>query len=78
MEFKSAKNKVQNILICILFFISYYLFFLSLEKCTEGEDKCCMKLQWIKVKIIEELISCAITIILFEFIIFKKIYTFFL
>ena len=73
MEFKKAKNKVQNILICILFFISYYLFFLSLEKCTEGEDKCCLKLQWIKVKIIEELISCAITIILFEFIIFKKI-----
>ena len=73
---KKAKKKVNechlNIVIFILFILSYYLFFLSLERCYEGEDICCMKFSWIKVKLVEESISCIITIILLELIILKK------
>ena len=49
------------------------MFFLSLEKCTEGEDNCSMKIKWIKIKVIEELISCILTVILAELIILKLI-----
>ena len=62
-----------NLIVVILFFFSYYFFFLSLEKCIEGEDICCMKFEWIKKKIIEESLSCILTIILLELIILKKI-----
>ena len=67
-------NKIyKNATILLLFFISYFLFFLSLEKCKQGEDICCTKFSWIKRKVIEESISCFITIILLELIILKKI-----
>ena len=39
----------------------------------QGEDVCCLKLSWIKRKVIEESISCIITIILLELIILNKI-----
>lgn len=32
------------------FLISYFLYFLSLEKCYEGPDECCIKINWIKKK----------------------------
>jgi hypothetical protein len=70
---KIKKRKKINIVIFILFILSYYLFFLSLEKCYEGVDICCKKFRWIKVKLVEESISCVITIILLELIILKKV-----
>ena len=70
---KKIKNRKFNTNVFILFFISYYSFYLSLEKCTEGEDRCCLKLSWMKLKIIEEAISCIIIIILLELIILRKI-----
>ena len=63
----------KNFIIFFLFFISYFLFFLSLEKCIQGEDICCTKFSWMKRKVIEESISCIITIVLLELIILKKI-----
>ena len=71
MVFNNRINK-NNKIYLILFFISYFLFFLSLEKCYDGEDKCCQKNKWIKKKLIEEIISCIIISILFELIILKK------
>ena len=52
-----------------LFLLSYFLFYLSLEKCFEGEDICCMKFKWMKKKIIEESISIILVVILFQLMI---------
>ena len=74
MQFKIKKNKYKFKRIFIFFFFaSYCLFFLSLEGCFEGEDFCCMKWKWMKVKIVEELLSCFIMIILLELMILKKL-----
>ena len=65
--------KIYKIKYIIYFFISYFFFFLSLEKCFEGEDMCCVKLNWMIIKIIELIISCLILSILLYFILTKKI-----
>ena len=62
-----------NLLIFLLFFFSYYLYFLSLERCFEGEDNCCKKSKWMKKKVIEESLSCFLTIILFQLLWKSKI-----
>jgi len=68
-----VKKIVANLFIIALFILSYYLFFLSLEKCFDGEAICCMKFKWMKKKVIQELFSCFLSIILLELIIIKKI-----
>jgi len=73
MKIKKFKKSHENSLIVISFILSYFLFFLSLEKCTQGEDLCSMKVKWIKKKVIEEAISCILTIILLQLIILKKL-----
>ena len=73
IDIKNQVKKDSNLLIGLLFFLSYYLFYLSLERCYKGEDACCQKFKWMKKKVIEELLSCFITIILFELMIKKKI-----
>lgn len=56
--FKLKSNlKYLNIIIIILFISSYYLYFLSLEKCLEGFDICGLKKEWILKKVIEAFIS---------------------
>lgn len=57
----------------ILFLISYYLYYLSLEKCFEGPAICCQKILWIKTKIIEETLSCLILSLLMQLIFYKII-----
>ena len=74
---KKKKNKYCNFIFgnnkyLFLYLLSYFLFFLSLEKCLEGEDVCCMKMKWIIKKIIELIISCLILIFLFYSIIFNN------
>jgi hypothetical protein len=49
------------------------LYYLSLEKCTEGMDECPRKIDWIKRKVKQIIISCLIMLILIELIIYKKI-----
>ena len=55
------------------FFLSYFLYLLSLEKCIKGFDICSVNLYWIKTKVIEEIISLLIMSILIELIIYKII-----
>ena len=68
--FKKYSNinlfKAKNIAIFFIFSLSYYLYYLSLEKCLDGEDECGIKLNWIKKKIIELIISCFIISFLFQ------------
>ena len=54
-----------------LYLISYFLYFISLEKCYEGEDVCCVKGNWIKAKLVELMISCLILSYLLQLIIFN-------
>ena len=73
MEFITKIRNHFDSSVLILFFLSYYFFFLSLEKCFDGEDICCKKSDWMKKKIVEESISCALMIILFGMMIKRKI-----
>ena len=57
---KKTKKIIKNNKYLLSYLISYLLYFLSLEKCYEGEDVCCMKIYWIIVKIVELMISCLI------------------
>ena len=59
--------------IYLLFFLSYSLYYKSLEKCTKGQDMCTRMINWIKVKIAQLIFSCLIMVVLFELIIYKKI-----
>lgn len=74
---KSLKKKYINIIFVILylffFMISYYLYYLSLEKCFEGFDICCNKIEFIKVKLIQLILSSLITSILIELIFYHFI-----
>ena len=73
MGIKKINKRHKNFLVFITFFLSYFFFFLSLEKCTQGEDICCGRVSWMKKKVFEESISCIFTIILLQLIIVKKI-----
>jgi hypothetical protein len=62
-----------------LFILSYYLYYLSLEKCFDGFDVCGTKNNWISKKLLQALFSVFILTLLFEGMIYKivaKIYFF--
>lgn len=65
--------KYPNIFVLILFISSYYLYYLSLEKCLDGFDICGKKKKWIFRKVIEAFISYIILSIIIELIIYKII-----
>ena len=56
-----------------IFICSYYLYYLSLEKCFQGFDECGTKNEWISLKLSEAIISSFILSILIEAMIYKKI-----
>ena len=67
--FNYKKNKKINLfklLILLLFFISYLLYFLSLQKCYLGFDLCSTRLGWIRRKVREEICSSIFMSILIE------------
>ena len=69
MKFKNKyiyNKHYKNALVLSSFFLNYILFFLSLEKCYEGEDICCTKKEWMEKKIFEESLSIILSIVLFE------------
>ena len=71
---KKIKKKIFfKFFIALLFFITYLLYFFSLEKCYLGFDIWSIKFSWIKRKIREEIFSCIFMLILIELIIYKKI-----
>ena len=64
---------IFNIIGLLLFITSYYFYYLSLEKCFDGEDTCSKKLNWIIQKIKQLIISSAIIIFLMILIIYGKL-----
>ena len=69
--FKIIFNIKYNVY--LLFILSYFLYYKSLESCTKGEDICTRMIGWIKTKLKEEIFSLLIMVILFELIIYKII-----
>jgi len=61
-------SKVFKYLSIFLFIIVYFLYFLSLEKCYEGEKICSHKRKWIKTKLNEGLLSSFLLSFLLELI----------
>ena len=56
-----------------LFILSYYLYYLSLEKCYKGFDACGLKMKWLSIKLSEAIISSIILAILIECMFYKII-----
>ena len=67
------KNKGFLLVIKGLFFLSYYLYYLSLEKCYEGFDKCGIKIEWILLKLFEAIFSTLILVFLIECMLYNII-----
>jgi len=55
------------------FILSYYLYYLALEKCFLGQLECSRKVSWIYKKIIQTFFSSIIIAILFELMLLKLI-----
>jgi len=70
---KDKINFLYNIVGLLLFIISYYLYYLSLEKCFDGEDGCSKQWNWIILKIKQLFVSIIILVILIYLIIFGVI-----
>ena len=66
-------NLILNGISLLLFIISYYCYYLSLEKCFKGEDRCSKNFNWIKLKLSQYIISVVLIIFLFALIIYKII-----
>ena len=63
INFKKENKKISkicNILSLLLFIVSYYFYYLSLEKCFEGEEACSKKWEWIMLKLAQLIISIII------------------
>ena len=69
---KKVNKYLNKIIILFLFFLNYYLYYLSLEKCLEGFDICGQKYIWILKKLSQAVISYFISTILFELMIINK------
>ena len=81
-KYKNRKNflkgnkiisRICNILILLLFFVSYRFYYLSLERCFEGVEACSKKWKWIMQKLAQLIISLVIIIFLTILMIFGKI-----
>ena len=76
---KNQKNKkminyvLKNTFIFSIFLISYYLYYLSLEKCFDGADVCGKNLKWIRKIVIQEISSCVLITILLQLAFYKII-----
>ena len=66
-------KKFFSFISTLLFVLSYYLYYLSLEPCFGDFGVCIFKKNWIKNKVIETIVSVVINAILFELMIFKII-----
>ena len=67
------KKKILKNKVFIGYFLSYSLYFFSLEGCYIGEDFCSDRKKWIKLKVWEEIISAVIMTIIIQLIFFNKI-----
>ena len=64
--------KLTNV-VYILFFLSYFLYYLSLERCMQGIFECGKKIEWINRKLTQAILSSIIICILLELIILNII-----
>ena len=64
---------IMNIISLMLFIVAYYYYYLSIEKCLNGETECSQKWNWIKLKVEQLIISTLIIFFLFALIIYKII-----
>jgi hypothetical protein len=74
--FKRKKIKIKFKLsnfAYMLFFISYFLYYLALEKCMQGIFECGKKIEWINRKLIQAILSSVIIGILLELMILRLI-----
>ena len=70
---KRLKKIIKKLILFIGFILIYYLYFISLEPCYEGEGFCPTHTDWIKKKVFEELISSFILAVMIQLIVLKKI-----
>ena len=73
IKYNRSYSKFNNILSVLIFSIAYYLYYLSLEICDSGVDKCGIRLNWVYKKIFQLFISSFIASILFLLILFNVI-----
>ena len=70
---KNKKNIYFKFSVFLAFFLIYFLYISSLEKCYKGFDICSAEINWIKTKIRHEIYSCILLSIIIELIIYKII-----
>ena len=58
----------------IIYIISYSVYFLSLEKCLDGEEICGNNMKWIYTKVFQIIISAEIIVFLLIRILFYKLF----
>ena len=63
----------RNIISLIFFCFSYYLYYISLEKCFSGIDVCGRDIRWIFRKAFKIVVSCFISSILLFLIYYKQL-----
>ena len=57
--------------ISVLYIISYYIYYLSLERCLDGEEICGNNMKWIYTKVVELVIASELISVLFALMIFN-------
>ena len=76
-DYKCHKRKIRKIIkrlfVMTMFGLSYFLYFFSLESCFDGEGPCSMYFDWIKKKVVQEIISSTLLAIMIQLILLKKI-----
>ena len=71
MKYYFLNRKFILLLINALFILSYYLYYLSLEKCFRGFDVCGTRNSWISLKLSQAVISVFILALLIEGMFYK-------
>ena len=70
---KNGKPIRIHILHTILFFVSYFFYFLSLYRCYDGEDVCSANATWLAMILVNLIISISICSTLFLMILYNKV-----
>ena len=68
---KHIKSLLYKYIVSFVFIISYILYYLSLEKCFDGEELCGNNMKWIYKKLFELILSCELISLLIATIIFN-------